>query len=330
MKTSYTIISLLLIAGVAIFGYLYSSRSPDDGGELPGFSSGGEQQDGEGQEHVMTEEERQQMVTQAIDRVNSAILNANPALCETISIPELKQECIEKSGLALALKENDPTKCDVLSETGAIECRDQIYFRLAQLSGKIDECLKISNSGSRDKCTQGIEIRIIREKIRNNREESGEEVDCDSFTNDLAKEQCKSDLKLSNDKVILEKAIANQSTESCGNISTEDLKQECNDVVYFSRAKSNQNVEICENIVNPDTKSHCLTTIGDLSDSSLFENAMIEQSLDFCNRIKAVEMKQSCLDRIRISDIIKSGKKSDCSSLVDESLRISCEQSFVK
>lgn len=331
MKSIYTIISLVLLAGVATFGYLYYGQPSDNGGFLWDDDAQLEQSWAQWDwNHVMTEEERQQAVTLAIDTINTAIVTADPSLCEKISIPELKRECVEKSWLALALKDNDPTKCDVLSETWAIECKDQIYFRLAQLSWKTDECLKITNSWSRDKCTQGIEIKILREKIRNNKEDGNQKIDCDSFTNDLAKEQCKPDLKLANDKIILEKALWNQSTESCGDISMQDLRQDCNDAVYFSRAKSKQNVEICENIINPDTKASCLSNIGDLSDSSLFEKAMTEQSLDFCNRIKAPEMKQSCIDRIRISEIIKSWKKSDCSSLVDASLKTSCEDSFLK
>ena len=86
--------------------------------------------------------------------MNSAIIDADPEQCEQIQIAEIKKECIEKSSLALAQKENDPTRCDVLSVSGARECKDQIYFRLAQISWKISDCKEIYNSWILDKCTQ--------------------------------------------------------------------------------------------------------------------------------------------------------------------------------
>jgi hypothetical protein len=61
------------------------------------------------------EELKQQEAENAKNTMNSAIISADPTLCEEITIPEVQKECNEKSNLALAQKENDPTKCDFLT-----------------------------------------------------------------------------------------------------------------------------------------------------------------------------------------------------------------------
>jgi hypothetical protein len=126
----------------------------------------------------------------------------------------------------------------------------------------------------------------------------------------------------------LEKAIEIESTENCDNISAPNLKQECKDTVYFSRAKTNRSIDICDNIVNGEARDFCKTTIEDYSDSDVFTEALEKQSLDLCNKILAADMKRSCIDRVSISEIIKSGSRDDCATISDVSLRNSCESSF--
>ena len=195
----------------------------------------------------------------------------------------MKQVCIEQSNLSLALSENDPLKCDMIPLTGAVECRDQVYYQIAQISQKLEDCKMITGTGLLEKCTQEVEIKILKGQLKQNQDsKSSNTIDCEDFKNVIAKEQCQFDLRLVGDQTQLKNALENQSSESCESISSTNLKQDCYDAVYFSRAKSQTNIEVCNNIVNSDMKDHCKATIGDFSDSSLFEKAIIEQSTKFC------------------------------------------------
>lgn len=277
---------------------------------------------------VLTPEEQQEVELENGKKLmNSAIITSNPILCEQISIPELKQACIDQSSLSLALSESDPLVCNGLSEVGSRECRDQVYYQIAQQSGKIEDCTKITGKEIGEKCTQEIELKAIKKQVDTGANGTSK-LDCDSYTNEIAKQQCIVDKRLFDDQSQLKDAIENQSSASCETISDQTLKQDCYDAVYFSRAKTSKKVEICDNIVNSETKEHCRTTLSDFSDSSLFEDAMIEQSTKLCEKISQSGMRTSCIDRIRINEIIKSGNREDCSTLTDVSLRSSCENSF--
>lgn len=336
MKTIYTSTLLLLLAGVGFYGFAYYWQSgeetvgskteiqsvPDEWARVTPVN------DSWSESAIDPEELKRLEIENSTNTMNAAIIASDPTQCESITIAEIKKECIEKSSLALAQKENDPSKCEVLSDSGAIECKDQIYFRLAQLSGNPEDCLKISNTWIRDKCTQWLELALLKEKLKNPSDNKNTKINCDVFTNELAKEQCNADLQVAKDQSQLATAIDTQSTESCESISAPNLKQDCKDTVYFSRAKSNRNADACENIINEDVKGHCKTTVADYSDSDIFTEAIEKQSVNLCNSILAADMKSSCIDRIRISEIIKTGSKADCATLNDVSLRKSCESSF--
>ncbi len=145
--------------------------------------------------------------------MNSAIITSNPSLCEQISLPEMKQICIEQSNLSLATTENDPKICENLSGTGITDCKDQVYFQLAEISGKLDDCKMIQDPGILEKCTQEIELKILRDKIQSNLgSENTKKINCNSFTNELAKEQCAANLKLEDDQSQLKVAVDSQNS----------------------------------------------------------------------------------------------------------------------
>jgi hypothetical protein len=331
MKSTYISILLVFLAGLAFYGYSILWQSESEPTPVPIAQEKPpeviETQETDTETKLSPEELQQLAVENAEKSLNSAIISSDPSLCDDITIAETKNECIEKSNLALAQKNNDPSKCDFLSGSWIIECKDQIYFRIAQKSTNPEDCAKIESSWMREKCSQSLELTILKEQLNKNKDGVAK-IDCDLFKNELAKEQCKADLKVANDQKELTKAIENQSTDNCNLISAIDIKQDCKDAVYYSRAKSNRSGEICENIVNNDLKKQCQITIADASDSSIFAEALEKQEVSICNAIQAADMKQGCIDRIRISDIIETWRKADCAELVDPSLRKSCESSL--
>jgi hypothetical protein len=66
---------------------------------------------------LSSEELNQQQIEASTSLLNSAIVTANPLLCEQILIEEMKEVCIEQANYSLAQNENDPSKCEFLSGT---------------------------------------------------------------------------------------------------------------------------------------------------------------------------------------------------------------------
>jgi hypothetical protein len=131
-----------------------------------------------------------------------------------------------------------------------------------------------------------MEMKLLKDQTKNRgTETNADALDCDTFTNNLAKEQCLVEKQNVENQANLKDAIENQSTESCEAIELSNLKQDCYDSIYLLRAKSNKNLEICKNIINEETKAQCVRSVSDSSDSQLFERAIIEQSIDVCKQI---------------------------------------------
>ena len=329
MKLLYIILISLIWIGGTFFWYTYFF-TPSVGLDWNSDNNANTwDADNNGSDNTSMDDPHQKEVENSTKILNSAIITSNPSLCEQISIPEMKQVCIEQSNLSLATTENDPKICEALSGTGIIACKDQVYFQIAESSGKLEDCKMIQDPGIQEKCTQEIELKMLKDKINMSQgNDGGSKINCDGFSNELAKEQCNTNLKLQDDQSQLKVAVESQNSWECETISSQQMKQDCYDAVYFTRAKSSQSTDGCNEIANEDFREHCKNTVWDLSDSRLFEEAILEQSTKLCEGIRADAMKKGCIDRIRISEIIKTGKKEDCATLDDQSLRQTCEKSF--
>ena len=121
MKSTYISIIVVVLAGLAFYGYSLMWQSETEPVkttpvvEVTPEDIEVQNTDSETVIPYSPEELKQQEAENAKNTMNSAIISADPTLCEEITIPEVQKECNEKSNLALAQKENDPTKCDFLT-----------------------------------------------------------------------------------------------------------------------------------------------------------------------------------------------------------------------
>ena len=100
--------------------------------------------------------------TECLDKYlkNLAMFNKDTGVCNEITDPEIKQNCIDETSrhssledtYKLAVDTEDVTKCDVLSGDDINECKDRYYFIMAYNTKDKSYCDSIINTITKDSC----------------------------------------------------------------------------------------------------------------------------------------------------------------------------------
>ncbi|PIZ73096.1 hypothetical protein COY07_02320 [Candidatus Peregrinibacteria bacterium CG_4_10_14_0_2_um_filter_43_11] len=274
----------------------------------------------------LTEEEKRERDNV---RLNEALRQGTPEACETIEFDsELKQNCIENTWFALAIKEENENTCAILKNTTQHEtCFNQVYYNRAISEIDMGICQKIMEPALRQNCTdrigamftytpknktrcESIQDSILKKGCLDNTSfSSGIETlnskFCDEITNSALKENCNQTVTQNIKVTEFDKEQMPQVGKSspellndCESLEGEE-KKNCRDEVNFDLTLEKKDLNYCGTIQNDQKRSECLQVQGENLNRFYLKQAIAKKDIASCEKITTLSLKNSCINHLQ-------------------------------
>ncbi len=267
----------------------------------------------------------QQKEVQATDSAlyNDAVLNESATGCTLIAAVSLKTRCQDVIGASIAQKSGDIRLCERLSDSGSkMNCEDAIV--LVEAEKTIDQlvCARIHEENLRINCQKTVDEKRLKAASA-----SGEiSPDFCQSLHENFRAACKKNFRETNDANLYNGAVQSKNTMGCDGIYNEDTRDACRDVIILQKALINTDSISCSDIKNQEKKLYCMSSTVRRADSNAFQEIVAKGSIDECEKIQDTNLKNQCHDMIIMKMAREQKDATVCASLRNTGMQFPCVQ----
>lgn len=172
-----------------------------------------------------------------------------------------------------------------------VECLDNAYLKNAFDTNDRKFCVKIKNADFRSKCS---------------------------------------------DNFIYNDAISKNNKEACKKITDSWFKENCLSTLIFQEIESwnyTWSLKICDEL-SQENKQYCISQLQNNTtwenDADILNNALENNKIDTCSKIKNISLQEWCMDSINIKLALENKDKTKCDWIFDIKKKESCKATFSK
>jgi hypothetical protein len=267
-----------------------------------------------------------------LDKSREIVKSGDIKLCDSISLEDIRVECVWRITLIEASNSGDIKLCDSLSETLLSECRDASYMSLAlgvAQTGSLEDrkwvCAKIDNREKKAGCLSGIEREIVSSMGSLTGSLSGK--DCDKLSSTWAQIACAEVVEEKSDFTRFSEVTSRGDIVGCRDIKDESLRRKCSDGIIYKSARTNWDISLCNSLSNPSLGLQCTREVRNINDQSSLRTALDKSDPNLCDTIKDESLRTSCSAQIRLKLAIATRDASSCNG-VSSDMQDTCRQTI--
>ena len=180
-------------------------------------------------------------------------------------------------------------------------------------------CAGISDIGQKSECSDMIASNIAKK--------SGTIESCDTLASTGITLICR-------DVISSDRAIAAIDRSLCTQVSDSDRRTTCEESVdeIELTAKTRNNAitrEFCDTLGDK-YQSICITQIQQIDETAVYRDALAKNDARLCEQIIQTELKNTCLDTIRLKSAVTSENTTLCETISDPAKKLYCEAQVSK
>jgi ethanolamine utilization microcompartment shell protein EutS len=180
-------------------------------------------------------------------------------------------------------------------------------------------CTGISDSRQQSECSDMIIASIAKK--------AGTIEICDTITSTGTMILCR-------DVISSDRAITQADRQLCDTLSDMDLRTTCQESIDEIQltAKTRDNTitrEFCDTL-GARSQSICLTQIREIDETALYRDALGKNDAKLCEQILQTELRNTCLDTIRLKSAVTSENTTLCDTITDPDKKLYCESQVSK
>lgn len=192
-------------------------------------------------------------------------------------------------------------------------------YNTAMQEQDISLCMGISDEDKKIECHDMI--------VATTAKKSGTIETCDTLTNTGVVVLCR-------DVISTDRAIATIDKTICNHISDGDRRMSCKediDEIQFANKTRDKAItrEFCDTLGDK-YQSICITQIQQIDETAVYRDALAKNDARLCEQIVQTELKNTCLDTIRLKSAVTSENTTLCETISDPAKKLYCEAQVSK
>jgi hypothetical protein len=192
-------------------------------------------------------------------------------------------------------------------------------YNTAMQEQDISLCVGISDEGKKTECHDMI--------VATTAKKWGTIETCDTLTNTGVIVLCR-------DAISTDRAIATIDKTICNHISDEDRRMSCKeniDEIQFANKTRDKAItrEFCDTLGDK-YQSICLTQVREIDETAVYRDALAKNDARICEQIIQTELRNTCLDTIRLKSAVTSENTTLCETISDANKKLYCEAQVSK
>lgn len=247
-------------------------------------------------EEIKYDDELKQLCEDQINYANAVKANDESG-CDLISDAILKELCQNKAYFTMGIESQDPSVCEKITDTGMkANCLDQITAAVAKDSGSIEDCNQIGSDQLKENCTDNVNLKTAAT--------TNDATACDNLSSVSLIEQCKStvnqniEVAAASEAAAVSKKTIKSNQELLAICETLDGSQEadCKNTVYPKIALDEKDLSYCDNISDATLAAACKTEQGQAIDEYYLRSSIASKDKGVCENISNTALKEVCLN----------------------------------
>ncbi len=128
------------------------------------------------------------------------------------------------------------------------------------------------------------------------------------------------------DANLYNQAIESKDLKKCSQLGDNSLQNLCHDTIVFQMALSEENIDYCNSLTDVMKKKYCQTTISKKSDALRFQEIVATGDISECNKLIDKKFQYQCSDMITIAQVRATHDKDLCGNLFNTGMQYACVQ----